>query len=158
MRIICEVLARVFSSHIAMAEEDGDRADVAALLALRLVLRKELVLLPRKQDPFPVPGEVHRRWADFAAAEGRNGRSPPPHFRRHLHQRHARPHPMAGPKYGRSTFSTGRHQSRRINARGHRRLALLGLAGLPLLKISLRNNFKQPCRKDTKILNGRTLK
>jgi two-component system, chemotaxis family, sensor kinase Cph1 len=34
MRITCEVLARVFSSHIAMAEEEGVRARVAALSAL----------------------------------------------------------------------------------------------------------------------------
>lgn len=34
MRITCEVLARVFSSHLAMAEEEGTRAHVAALLAL----------------------------------------------------------------------------------------------------------------------------
>jgi chemotaxis family two-component system sensor kinase Cph1 len=34
VRIICEVLARVFSSHIAMAEEADDRAHVAVLLAL----------------------------------------------------------------------------------------------------------------------------
>ena len=34
VRITCEVLARVFSSHIAMAEEEGARAHVTALLAL----------------------------------------------------------------------------------------------------------------------------
>jgi len=34
IRITCEVLARVFSSHIAMAEQEGDRAHVTALLAL----------------------------------------------------------------------------------------------------------------------------
>jgi chemotaxis family two-component system sensor kinase Cph1 len=34
MRITCEVLARVFSSHIAMAEEGGARAQVTALLEL----------------------------------------------------------------------------------------------------------------------------
>ena len=34
VRITCEVLARVFSSHLAMAEEEGTRAHVAALLAL----------------------------------------------------------------------------------------------------------------------------
>ena len=34
IRITCEVLSRVFSSHIAMAEEEGDRAQATALLAL----------------------------------------------------------------------------------------------------------------------------
>jgi len=34
MRLTCEVLARVFSSHIAMAEEEGARAHLAALLVL----------------------------------------------------------------------------------------------------------------------------
>jgi chemotaxis family two-component system sensor kinase Cph1 len=34
IRITCEVLARVFSSHIAMAEEEGARAHVTALSAL----------------------------------------------------------------------------------------------------------------------------
>ena len=34
VRITCEVLARVFSSHIAMAEEEGARAHVTALLAV----------------------------------------------------------------------------------------------------------------------------
>jgi hypothetical protein len=62
-----------------------------------------------------VPGKVHRRQADFAAAESRNGKSPLPRFRRHLQRRHACPHPMAGPQYGCSTLPGERPRSGRFN-------------------------------------------
>jgi hypothetical protein len=42
-------------------------------------------------------------------------------------------HPMAGPEHRRPSFPTGAHRSRRLNRGSHRRLAILGIARLPLL-------------------------
>ena len=86
-----------------------------------------------RENPIPLSGKVHRCQGGFCAPQRRDGRSPVHGSRRCLHQRHARADPLASQEDGCSPVSTASHQRRRINHRGHRRLALLGGPRLLLL-------------------------
>jgi len=110
-----------------------------------------LTLLRGGKNPIPLSGKVHRCQGGFSAPQRRDGRSPVHGSRRCLHQRHARADPLASQEDGCSPVSTASHQRRRINHRGHRRLALLGGARRLLLNRASRFRATQPCRKDTEI-------
>jgi len=71
-----------------------------------------------------------------------------------LRARHACANPLAGAQDGRSSFATRRHEPGRIHQRSHRRLALLGGAGLlPLIYARLPK--AHPVRWETISMRGR---
>jgi hypothetical protein len=82
---------------------------------------------------FPFNARCIRSQVDFSTAERRDRRSASPRQGRGMRKRHARANPMARPQNGCPSISTRRHPSRRIHRRSHRRLALLGGSGLPVL-------------------------